>query len=124
MTGACLLDKQVLQQVSNNDDTKAVYCIVQEANNNAIHALLLADYNAQFLQARYKPKAKEEMAIKEPNTHERQLVLVNAKGYGGVYHVMKGGRKITANDFFVAVELKDHKAERVELQKRKKEAKK
>jgi hypothetical protein len=52
VTHACLLDKQILQQVGNYDDTNVVYCIVQEANNNAIHALLLAGYDAQFLQVK------------------------------------------------------------------------
>jgi hypothetical protein len=50
--------------------------------------------------------------------------LVNVKGYGGVYHVTRGGRNITANDFFVAAEFKACKAIRFEVQKRKKEAKK
>jgi hypothetical protein len=121
---ACLLDQQVLHQVGNNDDINTVYCIMQEANNNAIHALLWAGYNAQFLQATYKPKANEYVAVTAPHTHERQLALMNAKGHGGVYHVIKGGRNITENDFFVAVELKAHKAERVEVQKRTKEAQK
>ena len=72
----------------------------------------------------YKPKAKEDVVITEPNTHERQRALMNAKGQGGVYHVTKGGRNITANDFFVAAEMKSCKAEMVEVQKRKKEAQK
>jgi hypothetical protein len=92
VTRVCLLGLQVLQQVGNNDDINAVYPIVQEANNNAIHALLWAGYDAQFLQATYKPKAKKDMAITEPNTRKQQLALVNAKGYGGVYDVTKGGR--------------------------------
>jgi hypothetical protein len=71
----CLLDQQVLMQVGDNDDINAVYCIVQEANNNAIHALMWAGYDAQFLPAMYKPKAKEDVAITVPNTREQQLVL-------------------------------------------------
>jgi hypothetical protein len=124
VTCACLLDQQVLMQVGDNDDIDAVYCIVQEANDNAIHAMSWAGYDAQFLQATYKPKAKEDVAIREPNLREQQLALMNAKGHGGVYHVTKGGRNITANDFFVAAEMKSRKAERVEVQKRKKEAQK
>ncbi len=124
VTCVCLLDQQVLQQVDNNDDIAAVYCITQEANNNATHALLWAGYDTQFLQATYKLKAKEDMAITKPNTRERQLALMNAKGHRGVYHVTKGGRNITANDFFVATELKARKAKRVEVQKSKNEAKK
>jgi hypothetical protein len=124
VTCACLLDQQVLQQVGDNDDINAVYHIVQEANDNAIHALLWAGYNARFPQTTYKPKAKEDVAIMEPNTREQQLVLMNAKGHGGLYHVMKGGRNITANDFFLAAELKACKAKGVEVQKRKKEAQK
>jgi hypothetical protein len=49
---------------------------------------------------------------------------MTTKGHGGVYHVTKGGGNITANDFFIAAEMKSHKAKRVEVQKRKKEAQK
>jgi hypothetical protein len=110
VTRTCLLDQQVLIQGGGNNDINAVYRTMQEANNNAIHALLWAGYDAQFLQARYKPKAKEDVPIMEPNTHEQQLALMNAKGHGGVFHVTKGGRKITENDFFVAAEMKSCKA--------------
>jgi hypothetical protein len=120
----CLLDQQVLMQIGNNNDIDAVYCIVQEANNNAIHALLWAGYDTQFLQATYKLKAKEDVAITEPNTCEQQLELMNTKGHGGVYYTTKGSGNITANDFFVAAEMKSCKAEMVEVQKRKKEAQK
>jgi hypothetical protein len=37
---------------------------------------------------------------------------------------MKGGGNITANDFFIAAEMKSRNAERVEVQKREKEAQK
>ena len=90
---ACLLDQQVLQQVSNNGVINTVYHTMQEANNNAIHALSWAGYDAQFLQAMYKPKTKEDVVITEPNTREQQLALMNAKGHGGVYQVTKGSRK-------------------------------
>jgi hypothetical protein len=79
LTRACLHDQQVLQQIGENDGISTVYCIVQEANNNAIHALLWAGYNAQFLQATYKSKANKDMAITEPNTRKRQLLLMNAQ---------------------------------------------
>ncbi len=41
-----------------------------------------------------------------------------------MYHVTKGSGNITANNFFVAVEMKSCKAKRVEVQKRKNEAQK
>ncbi len=77
--------------------------------------MLLAGYDAQFPQATDMPKKKVEMAITEPNTHEQQLALANAKGYSGMYHLTKGGKNISANDFFVAAELKTCEAERVEV---------
>jgi hypothetical protein len=49
---------------------------------------------------------------------------MNAKGHRGVYNITKGGVNITANDFFVAAEIKSCKAERVEVQRREKEAQK
>ncbi len=64
-------------QVGNNDDIGTVYRIVQEANDDAIHALSWAGYDAQLLQATYKPKAKDDVEITEPNTRERQLALMN-----------------------------------------------
>jgi hypothetical protein len=45
VTRECLLDQQVLIWVGTIDDINAVYRIVQEANNNAIHALSWAGYN-------------------------------------------------------------------------------
>jgi hypothetical protein len=45
---------------------------------------------------------------------------MNVKGHGGVYHITKGSGNITENDFFVTAEMKSHKTERVEVQKRKK----
>jgi hypothetical protein len=74
---ACLLDQQVLMQVGNNDDIDAVYPILQKANDNAIHALSWAGYDTEFLQALYKPKAKEDVAIMVPNTCEQQLALMS-----------------------------------------------
>jgi hypothetical protein len=102
---ACLLDQQVLQQVSNNGVINTVYHTMQEANNNAIHALLWAGYDAQFLQATYKQKANDDVAITAPITREQQLVLMNAEGHRGVCCITKSGGNITANDFFVTAEL-------------------
>jgi hypothetical protein len=124
VTCACLKDRQVLCAVGDDAETGESFRNIQAANDHAVHALSLAGFDAQFLQATYvaKKDVEERATITVPNTRERQLALANTKGHGGVYHVMRGGRNITNNDFFVAAELKDRKKGRADGMKKKKDA--
>ncbi len=47
-----------------------------------------------------KKDVEDRAMITVPNTLEGQLALANAKGHGGVYHVMRDGGNITNNDLF------------------------
>jgi hypothetical protein len=81
---------------------KHVAKCIQAANYHAIHTLLFTGFDAQFLQTKnvQKKDVEERATTAVPNTQEQQLALANAKGHGGVYHVMRGGRNITNKELF------------------------
>ena len=67
ITRACLGDLQVMKELGDSEDMYELYKAIQMANDLAIHALTLAGYNAQWLQATLKKKEVEEL-ICVPNT--------------------------------------------------------
>jgi hypothetical protein len=72
----------------------------QTVNNNAVHCLTQAGYDAQHLQATLNVKEQEER-VTEPNTDAHQLTLVKVKGPGSCFHVTHGAHT-TCGDLFSA----------------------
>jgi hypothetical protein len=122
ITRACLNDKQVMREIGDGKDTDDVLAAIQKANDLAIHALTLAGYDAQWLQATLEKKSCDEVAeesICVPNTSARQEWLAIARGHGGQFHA-SNGMHITDNDIFIAFEIREQKEKRAEAERDKK----
>ena len=71
ITPACLGNLQVMKDLGDGKDTDELYKAIQTANDLTIHALTVARYDAQWLQATLKKQEVEE-SICVPNTATRQ----------------------------------------------------
>ncbi len=101
-------------------ETDEVYAAIQTANDLVIHALTLAGYNAQWLQATLEKKNnKSNESICVPNTAARQERLALACGHGGRFHA-SNGMHITENYIFIAFEIREQKEARAAAEKDKK----
>jgi hypothetical protein len=119
VTYACLQDKQVMIAIGDgNEETDMLHHAVQTANNNAVHQLIQAGYDAEHLWATIVKKEQVER-VTEPNTVAHQVALANAKGHGGRFHVTHGAR-MTCNDLFIAVEMLARQEERANNERKKK----
>ena len=103
ITRACLNNPQVLKLLGNDKDTNQLHWSVQAANDLAIHALIQAGYDAQWLKATLEKK-EEERPITQSNTVKRQQALAGVHTHGGCFHVT-GGIHITSDDFFISHEI-------------------
>ncbi len=120
ITRAYLNDKQVMNEMGVVKETDEVYAAIQTANDLAIHALTLAGYDAQWLQATLEKKNDESNeSICVPNTAARQERLALARGHGGRFHA-SNGMHITENDIFIAFEIRERKEARAAAEKDKK----
>ena len=84
----------------------------------AVHALNIAGYEAERLEARVNKKEVEE-TICVPNPADQLEQLANARGHGGRFHATHGIH-LTADDIFISVQMKDHKRAIEEAEKDKK----
>ncbi len=101
-----------------DDEADMLHQAVQPANNNAVHQLIQAGYDAEHLRATIVKKEQMER-VTEPTTVARQVALANAKGHGGCFHVTHGAH-MTCDDLFIAAEMSAHWEERADDGKKKK----
>jgi hypothetical protein len=118
ITRACLNNPQVLTELGDDKDMDLLYYAVQNANDIAVLSLHNAGYDAQWLTATLNKK-KEEETVCVPYSPSRVERLANARGHGGRFHATKGGH-LTADDIFIAGEMKLRKEEREIAEKDKK----
>jgi hypothetical protein len=119
VTRACLQDKQVMTAIGDGpEETDMLHLAVQTANNNAVHQLIQAGYDAEHLRATIVVKEHKER-VTEPNTVARQVAPVNAKGHGGRFHVT-GGAHMTCDDLFIAAEMSARREQMEGYEKKKK----
>jgi len=95
-----------------------LYYAVQNANDISVLALHNAGYDAQWLTATLKKK-KEEESVCVPYSPSKVDMLANACGHGGRFHATNG-MHLTADEMFIAEEMKLCKEERVTAEKDKK----
>ncbi len=119
VTRACLQDKQVMIAIGDgNEETDMLHHAVQTANNNAVHQLIQAGYDAKHLWATIVKKEQVER-VTEPNTVAYQVALANAKGHSGCFHVTHGAH-MTCDDLFIAAKMLARQEERANDKRKKK----
>jgi hypothetical protein len=118
ITRACVNNPQVLKELGDDKDTDLLYYAVQNANDISVLALHNVGYDAQWLTATLKKK-KEEESVCVPYSPSKVEMLANACGHGGRFHATNG-MHLTADEMFIAEEMKLCKEERVTAEKDKK----
>ncbi len=120
ITRACLDHPQVSKEIGHsNEEIDQVYLAIQMANDFAIHALIMAGYNAQWLKAMLKKKKVVEETICGLNTAAQQEWPAIAHGHGKQFQATNS-MNITNNDIFIVFEMKDRAAARAAAKKDKK----
>jgi len=118
ITRACINNPQVLKELGDDMDTNRLYYAVQNANHISVLALHNAGYDAQWLTATLKKK-KEEETVCVPYSPSKVELLAKACGHGGRFHATNG-MHLTADEIFIAEEMKSRQEERAALEKEKK----
>ncbi len=122
ITRACLLDKQVMQEMGDvdaDDDEDRLCWKVQTAKTLAIDSLVRARYDGELLRATLKPKRDNERAIAQPRTKERQVLLSRAKN-AGQHHMATGGCHLTHDAMLISIEMASRSKDAGEIEKEKK----
>ena len=119
ITRACVNNPQVLKELGDDMDTDRLYYAVQNANEISVLALHNAGYDAQWLTATLKKKKEEEETVCVPYSPSKVELLAKACGHGGRFHATNG-MHLTADEIFIAEEMKSRQEERVALEKEKK----
>ena len=108
ITRACLLDKQVMQEMGDgnaDDDEDRLRWKVQTANTLAVEALVRAGYDGELLRAMLKQKRDDETRpITQPRTKERQELFSWAKNVGQS-HMVTGGCHLTHDNMLISIEM-------------------
>ena len=122
ITRACLLDKQVMQEVGDvnaDDDKDPLRWKVQTANTLAVDALVHGGYDGELLHATFQPKEREERPLTEPRTKERQQLLSRAKN-AGQHYMVTSGCHLTHDDMLIGIKMASRSKDAGEIAKEKK----
>jgi hypothetical protein len=120
ITRACLDCLKVLRDLGDDGNTDKAFWAVQTANNIAIAALKQAEYDADWLKAKFKRSEEEEHQVTQPNTLARQQALANACTHGDRFHASGGGTHLMCNNIFIAAEISSWQKDKDEAEQEKK----
>jgi hypothetical protein len=124
-TKKCLSNSKVRHDgMDANDPQFDVYQDIQSQNHNSTMQLSVMGYSGDVLCAKFiSEKIWERQAASAPvtvaNTREQQEVLARMSTAGGVFF-LTGGQHLTADDGWIASEMKERKTRAAEMEREKK----